>query len=658
MIKTERTMMNNFKIALVLYTICLIFSSSMFAEEYVVNSFDGKINLNVSVKEQILYSVKYDSKLILASSPISMQIDSNIMIGKNPNVLKTETRKVDNIIIPPVKIKSKEIIDQYNELKIDFEESYSLIFRVYNDGVAYRLVTDIDKEIEVINELVLFNFPENHSVYFHEEDSFITHSERMYKYIKLSEISDNNMCSLPTLIDISDGPKVLITESDLKDYPGLYLYGVNSQSLIGQFPHYVLADRMSDDRNPVVTQRANYIAKTNGKRSYPWRIMIIAAKDGDLIESQMVYKLASPSKIEDTSWIKPGKVAWDWWNANNIYGVDFKSGVNTETYKYYIDFASKYGIEYIILDEGWYVLGDLMDVVDDMDVEELFRYAKTKNVKIIPWVIWKTLDDQLPQAMEQFAKWGAAGLKVDFMQRDDQWMVNYYYRIAEETAKHKMLVDFHGAHKPAGLQREYPNFITNEGVQGLEHTKWSANETPEHNVTLPFIRMVAGPMDYTPGAMVNAQQNNFYDAFERPMSQGTRCHQLAMYVVYESPLQMLCDSPSNYLKEPECMEFLSKVPTVWDQTKVLDARVGDYVIVARKNGDQWYIGAMTDWTARELTIDFSFLPSGSHTMTLYRDGVNADRYASDYKKETVKIEAGDKFQIKLAPGGGWAAIID
>ena len=650
--------MKNLKSLMILSAICLCICSKSLAEEYELSSFNENIQLKIDINNQIEYSVTNNSKLILSPSPISLQIGKDLILGENPKVINIERKKVDEVITPTVKIKSKEIPDQYNEIKIDFEGGYSLIFRAYNDGIAYRFVTDIDKEIEVTIEKVQFNFPENYSIYFPEEESFITHSERLYKYLKLNQITDSNMCSLPALVDISNGPKVLITEADLKDYPGLYLRGNRNQSLTGLFPAYVLEERMSDDRNPVVTKRAEYIAKTNGKRTYPWRTLIIAEKDGDLIESQMVYKLAGPCKLEDTSWIKPGKVAWDWWNANNIYGVDFKSGVNTETYKYYIDFASKYGIEYIILDEGWYVLGDLLHPVDDMDVEELFRYAKSKNVGIIPWVIWKTLNDQLPQAMEQFEKWGAVGLKVDFMQRDDQWMVNYYYKIAAETAKHKMLVDFHGAYKPTGMQREYPNFITNEGVQGNEHSKWSDTETPEHNVTIPFIRMAAGPMDYTPGAMINVQERNFNDVFERPMSMGTRCHQLAMYVVFESPLQMLCDSPSNYLKESECMEFLSKVPTVWDQTKVLDAKVGDYVIIARKNGDKWYIGAMTDWTAREFTIDLSFLSPGRHTITLYRDGINADRYASDYKKEIINVFGSENLNIKLVPGGGFAAIVD
>jgi len=303
------------------------------------------------------------------------------------------------------------------------------------------------------------------------------------------------------------------------------------------------------------------------------------------------------------------------------------------------------------------VLGDLTKIVEGMDVEELFRYAKSKNVGIIPWVIWKTLDDQLEVAMDQFERWGAKGLKVDFMQRDDQWMVNYYHKIAKETAKRHMLVDFHGSYKPTGLRRAYPNVITREGLRGLEHSKWSTDANPEHNVTIPFTRMFAGPMDYTPGAMINAQKSDFQPIFNRPMSMGTRCHQLAMYVVYESPLQMLADSPSNYLREPECMEFLAKVPTVWDETKVLDAKVADYVLIARKNGDKWYVGAMTDWTARELTVDFSFLGSGLHTIDIYKDGINADRFGNDYKKETKTISAEDKMKIKLAPGGGWVAII-
>ena len=361
--------------------------------------------------------------------------------------------------------------------------------------------------------------------------------------------------------------------------------------------------------------------------------------------------------IEDTSWIRPGKVALDWWNANNIYGVDFRAGVNTDTYKYYIDFASRYGIEYVILDEGWSKPSDIFAINPDIDMEELLSHARQKNVGIILWVVWKALDDKLQEALDLFEKWGVKGIKVDFMQRDDQWMVNYYWRVAKEAAKRKLLVDFHGSYKPAGLRRTYPNVLTREGVRGLENVKLSNYPTPEHNVTLPFIRMLAGPMDYTPGAMINSQEENFRPIFDRPMSMGTRCHQLAMYVVFESPLQILCDSPSRYLRESECMEFLEKVPSVWDQTKALEAKVGDYVLVARKSGAQWYLGAMTDEIKRELTVDFSFLDGGDYTIEIYQDGINADRYGNDYKKVVRNISKSDKLKIQLAPGGGWVARI-
>jgi alpha-glucosidase len=386
-------------------------------------------------------------------------------------------------------------------------------------------------------------------------------------------------------------------------------------------------------------------------------VLVIAEDDGDLIESEMVYKLSPENRIKDPSWIRPGKVAWDWWNANNIFGVDFRAGINTETYKYYIDFASRYGIEYIILDEGWSDTTDLFQVNPDIDLDELLEHARRKNVGVILWVVWKTLDDQLDEALDRFAEWGIKGIKVDFMQRDDQWMVNYYWKVAEAAARRKLLVDFHGSYKPAGLRRAYPNVLTREGVRGLEHVKWSEHPTPEHNLLLPFIRMLAGPMDYTPGAMINAQKNNFNAVFTRPMSLGTRCHQLAMYVVFESPLQMLADSPSHYLREEACVGFLAVVPTVWDETRVLDAKVGDYVLIARKSGEEWYVGAMTDWSPRELTMDLSFLPEGDFTMEFFQDGPNADRYASDFEQGRKAVSRDSKIRIRLAPGGGWAARI-
>jgi alpha-glucosidase len=640
----------------------LIVSISMtgFAQtsrDYELLSPDKKIKIVISVAEEISYSLFYRSKSLLEKSPISLMVKEHGTLGQNPKVGKVENRSVDEVLHPVLKVKSADIRDHFNEISLEFAGGYGLDFRAYDDGAAYRWRTNFDGTIQVVLEQASFNFTNDHNIYFPTEESFLTHSERLYEYIPISSIGAEKFSCVPVLVNVKGGPKIAITESDLEDYPGMYLTGTNGKMLLGKFPAVAAKERQVRDRTVEVTERADYIAETRGQRTFPWRILVIAADDRELIENQMVYKLAKPCQIEDPSWIKPGKVAWDWWNANNIFGVDFRSGVNTDTYKYYIDFASKYGIEYIILDEGWSKPADIFAISPNIDIEELLKHARQKNVGIILWVVWKSLDDRLQEALDLFEKWGVKGIKVDFMQRDDQWMVNYYWRVAREAAKRKLLVDYHGAYKPTGLCRTFPNVLTSEGVRGLENVKWSNQPTPEHNVTLPFIRMLAGPMDYTPGAMINAQEGNFQSIFERPMSMGTRCHQLAMYVVFESPLQMLCDSPSHYLREPECMEFLSKVPSVWDRTIALEAKVSDYVLVARKSGAEWYVGAMTDWTKREMTVDFSFLDEGSYKIEIYQDGINADRYGNDYKKVVRNISKSDKLNIELAPGGGWAARI-
>ncbi len=398
--------------------------------------------------------------------------------------------------------------------------------------------------------------------------------------------------------------------------------------------------------------------KQKARRTFPWRVFIITGNDGQLVESDMVFRLGSPNRLTDTKWIKPGQVAWDWWNANNIYGVDFKSGINNDTYKYYIDFASKNGIEYVILDEGWYKIGTtVLESIPEINVPELCQYGASKNVGIILWVVWKTFWDKIDEAVALYEKWGVKGVKVDFMQRDDQKIVNFYYEAAKKTADHHLLIDFHGAYKPDGLQRTYPNALTREGVRGMENDKWERNISPEHDVTLPFTRMVAGPMDFTPGAMVNMDKANFNPQFTRPASQGTRVHQMSMYVIYESPLQMLSDSPSNYMKEQECTDFLVKVPVVWDDIKVLDAKTGDYLLLARRSGSDWFVGGMTDWTPRQLELDLSFLPAGDYVMDIFQDGINADKYAQDYKHLRKSVKSGDKMKIEMAPGGGWVARI-
>lgn len=643
------------------FFLILIFAASLLpAKEITLNSPGGTLKLKVNVADGVSYSVLKNGIVLIGNSRISLELSDGKNLGVNPELTGSSTRLIDETLKPVVKQKYESVHNLCNELTLSFSGNFKIIFRLYDDAVAYRFRTELNEKIRVKSEAAEFNFGGDCQILFPEEKSFMSHSERLYLPLKLSEVTSERFCSLPALVNLENGIKAVITESDLEDYPGLYLSGSdeNPNSLKGIFPYYPARDTVRNDRDVYVVERKDYMAETSGKRNFPWRIVAFSENDGDLITNTIVYKLAKPSDPgSDFSWVKPGKVAWDWWNYNNIYGVDFRAGVNNNTYKYFIDFASKYDIEYIILDEGWYKLGNLLQQSPDINIEELVDYGNKKNVGIILWMSWKTLDDQFTEAMDLFSRWGIKGIKVDFMQRDDQWMVNYYYKVAEEAAKRKLLVNFHGAYKPTGLYRTYPNVITSEGVLGLEQSKWSDKANPWMAVTLPFIRMFAGPMDYTPGAMINATNQSFKPIFTVPMSQGTRAHQLAMYVVFESPLQMLADNPTHYYKEPECMEFLSKVPTVWDDTKVLDAVISEYILIARQSKNQWYIGAITNWTPRDLTIDFSFLPDGDFKIKIWQDGINADRNANDYKLLIQNINNKTKLNIHLAPGGGWVGII-
>jgi alpha-glucosidase len=643
---------------LLLMVACATFASAGRAAEsnYAVKSPDGRIQVRIRTTDRIKYDVLLNGKPLLQDSTLAINVDHK-PLGANPKVISSKERSVDQVLEPVVRQKFAKIRENYKEIRLELEGGYAATFRAYNEGAAYRLETSLKQEqVKIYSEEAAFNFPGDFTVFYPQEESLFSHNERRYIPLHLRSISESAIATLPAVVDVG-GVNVAIAESDVEDYPGLWLRGTSGNALAAMFPPYPLKEKLERDRDFRVTESADYIAVTNGTRTFPWRIMGIAERDADLLTNQLTWLLAKPSQVKDTSWIKPGKVAWDWWNANNVYGVDFKAGINTETYKYYVDFAAKYRIPYIILDEGWYKLGNLLDTVPEINMEELLAYAKRKNVGVILWVIWKTLDDQLEPALDRFEKWGVKGIKVDFMQRSDQVLINYYHKISRETAKRKMLVDFHGDQKPATMTRTWPNLINTEGVRGLEWSKWSADTEPEHNVTLPFTRMFLGPMDYTPGAMLNAQKNSFAPIFSRPMSLGTRCHQLAMYVVYEAPLQMLSDSPSNYLREPEVMEYLAAVPTEWDETKALDGRISEYVAVARRNGRDWYVGAMSNWTPRELEIDFSFLPEGTLWMEAYQDGVNAEHYASDYKKTRRQVSRSTKIKVSLAAGGGWAARI-
>jgi len=624
---------------------------------YDLRSPDRRIEVRIRTAAGIRYDVVLKGSAVLEDSSLTMDVDHRVL-GREVQVAGAKESQVDRVLEPAVRQKFAKIREHYNELRIDFEGGYAVVFRAYNEGVAYRFLTSFPAEkVKIYGEEANFRFTRNLPVFYPQEDSFFSHNERKYTPQHLFEIIPSSLATLPAVVDVGNGSKVAIAESDVEDYPGLWLRGTGGSALAATFPPYPLREQLTGDRDVRVVEAADYIAVTNGTRTFPWRVLGIVDRDADLLTNALVWLLAKPSEVQDTSWIKPGKVAWDWWNDNNVYGVDFKAGINTATYKYYIDFAARYGIPYIILDEGWYKLGNVLEVVPQINMEELTAYAKQKNVGVILWVIWKTLDEQLIPALDQYQKWGIKGIKVDFMQRSDQILMEYYERVSRETAKRKMLVDFHGGQKTATMTRTWPNLISTEGVRGLEWSKWSTDPDPEHNVTLPFTRMFLGPMDFTPGAMLNAPRASFSPLTHRPMSLGTRCHQLAMYVVYESPLQMLADSPSNYLREPETMEFLAAVPTEWDDSIALDGRIREYVSIARRNGRDWYVGAMTNWTGREMEIDFSFLPEGNFHMEAYEDGVNADRYGSDYKLVKMDLNRTTVLKVKLAPGGGWAARI-
>jgi alpha-glucosidase len=659
----------------ILYVVLFFaFAQTAAAQSYSLSSPDNKIKVEVSVADKIYYQVGANNAQIIARSPISMTLTDNKVLGANAKVSKTSTRSV-NEQVKPVYGTNNVLKDQFNELTIQFKDNFNLIFRAYNSGVAYRFVTNFKKDITIKDEEVSFIFPGDYQGYFSLVDDFPAQKgnsyEVNYKREKISQL-DSGISYLPLLVEVPGGPKVVITESDLLDYAGLYLKSDGKNGLLGVLPQVATGSKPSGwnsssydysetkfvNYNLQVTGRADYLAKTKGSRTFPWRVMVIANEDKELLDNQLVYLLATPSKIADPSWIKPGKVAWDWWNAVNLTGVHFKTGFNTQTFKYFIDFAAANNIQYVNLDEGWSDQADLLKITTKLDMPEIIRYAKEKNVGLFLWCIWHTLDKQMPQAMEQFQKWGIAGLKVDFMDRDDQEVVNFYERLATEAAKRKILINYHGAMKPTGLERTYPNVINREAVRGLEYNKFNPEgTTPEHAATIAFIRMIAGPMDYTPGAMQNANQRTFKSVNDRPMSQGTRSQQLAMYVVYYAPLQMMADAPTAYEREPEVLKFLSAVPTTWDQTVPLESKVSDYTAIARRKGDTWYVGALTDWTARNIQLDFSFLGEGTYNLDFFADGPNADRVGNDYVKQTRKVTKGDKLTVNMAPGGGWVGVI-
>ena len=632
---------------------------------------DGKIAVNVNADKLagVSYSVSYEGAEILAPSPVSMTLGDGTVLGKGqkPGVKKAT---VDNVV-KAVTYKKAEVRDNYNALTLKFK-GHSVEFRAYDEGAAYRFCVDSKTPFKVKSEQAAFNFGEDVKAWISYvcqhtqtlESQLWNSYENTYVHENISKWNRERLAFLPTLFE-KGGVKVCITESDLLGYPGMLLYngdGDNSvEAVYAAVPDEVEQGGHNMLQGLVKTRRDFIAERPAGANTFPWRVIGISSEDRNLPASDLVWLLGKGDDGRDWSWLKPGKVAWDWWNAWNIYGVDFKSGINTETYKYYIDFAAANGIEYVIMDEGWAVnlQADLMQVIPEIDMKGICDYANSKGVGIVLWAGYWAFNRDMDAVCRHYSEMGVKGWKIDFMDRDDQPMVEFYEKAAATAAKYRQFVDFHGAFKPAGLNRSWPNVLNFEGVHGLEQMKWEKPEKAvrqvEYDVTIPFIRMYAGPMDYTQGAMRNATIKNYRPVYSEAMSLGTRCRQLAEYVIFDAPFTMLCDSPSNYMAEPECTKFISRVPTVWDRTVPLDGKVGDYVALAREKDGVWYAGALTDESARELTLDLSFLPAGSYSVTVFRDGVNADKAARDYKKETFTVASGEKLTVRMAPAGGWVA---
>lgn len=623
---------------------------------------DKKLKVEVDVADNIMWRLIADGNLMLDNGVIGLQV-GDTKLGVNAKLQSKSIKSVNSEIKPVVPLKFSVVPDVYNQLTMKFKGGYSIEFRAYDDGVAYRLLTDMKGDIDIAYEDVAIEFPGDYKVISQQPGSFGTSNEELYS---ISETAGNDwkdkntLNSLPLLIEAENGYKILMSESGLIDYPGLHMRSHGRNGFSSDFAKVPVKFGDAGDRHVSILEEAGYIARTAGKRALPWRYFMVARDDKDILTNTFTCRLAPESVVADTSWIKPGKTTWEWWNGAIPYGpdVDFEAGCNTDTYKYFIDFASKYGLEYVLLDEGWAInTYDPFNGNPDVDLQELIRYGKEKNVGVLLWLTWLEVDRNM-DLFEKFADWGVAGVKVDFMDRSDQWMVDFYERVAKAAADNGLLVDFHGAFKPAGLEYKYPNVISYEGIRGMEYM---GGCVPDNTLFIPFIRNAVGGADYTPGAMISMQPEAYRAERPNSASIGTRAYQMALYVVLESGLQMLADNPTLYYRNPDCTEFIASVPTTFDEIVPLDAKVGEYVVVAKRKGDKWYVGAITNnkENEREFSIPLDFLQAGKdYTVTAFSDGPNAGRQAMDYRKATVKVKKGDVLPIKLARNGGFAAVIE
>lgn len=629
-------------------------------KKYELASPNGKIKVEVTAGNSLSYEISYENSVILSNSTIDLFLPQGISIGKGVRINSAQRKKIVDKVESPF-YRFSEFVAGCNELTLKFKGGFGVIFRAYDEGVAYRFFTNQKKEVIIENEVAELNFPNDFTAYLpystNDKKPMAMAFQNIYDVTPLSKAQDK-LAFLPVTVDCGKA-KITVLESDLEAYPGMFVKAEGT-SLKGVFaPYPTKTDFYPWRVQEYVTETADFIAKIDGKRNLPWRVLAITEKDTDMPTNNLVYALASPNRIGDTSWIKTGKVAWDWWNDWNLKGVPFKAGINMDTYKYYIDFASKNGIEFIVLDEGWYnpKSGDMLTVIPELDLAELIAYGKQKNVDIVLWTVFNVLDKQLEAACQKYSEMGIKGFKVDFLDRDDQTAVEMVYRIAEATAKHKLTLDLHGIYKPTGINRTYPNIINFEGVFGMEEVKWTdiKNNMPLYDVTFPYIRMMAGPVDYTPGAMRNATKADWKAMYYTPQSMGTRCHQLATYIIHDSPFTMLCDAPTNYIGEEECVDFITSIPVEVDSTFIASGKLGEHIVTVRKVGENWYVGGMTNWDERDVTLDFSFLPAdNTYEATLFIDGINANKNAEDYVKKVMTVKKGDSQKIHMASGGGFA----
>jgi len=658
-------MKNNKKLCLAILSLLLLIRNASFAakeKKYVLSSPDGTLKVEISAGNELAYQVMHGNDTILSHSNIGLVLENGTIVGKTPRITGERRRKIkDNIESPFYRF--KEFVATGNELDLKLKGGFGIIFRAYNEGVAYRFYTTQSSDIIIKEEQAEFNFKEDYTAYLpyttNDKKPMVMAYQNVYDITPLSK-AQPKLAFLPVTVDCGS-VKLTLLESDLEAYPGMFVQSQQGKyGLKGVFaPYPAKTDFYPWRKQEYVTETTDFISRSRGSRSYPWRVLAITEKDTDMPVNNLVYALASPNRIGDTSWIKTGKVAWDWWNDWNLKGVPFKAGINMDTYKYYIDFASRNGLEFIVLDEGWYdpKSGDMLTVIPELDLPELIAYGKSKGVEIVLWTVFNVLDSQLEAACKKYADMGIKGFKVDFLDRDDQTAVEMVYRIAEMTARYKLTLDLHGIYKPTGINRTYPHIINFESVFGMEEVKWTdiKNNMPLYDVTFPYIRMMAGPVDYTPGAMRNATKADWRAMYYTPASMGTRCHQLAAYIVHDSPFTMLCDAPTNYLNEQECVDFIASLPVEVDSTFIASGELGKYIVTVRKKDVNWYIGGMTNWDERDVQLDFSFLPEGmSYTAVLFKDGVNANKQAEDYRKETIRIDKDSRLTLHLASGGGFA----